>query len=177
MDPVTLDPETTVRNYERWLHLRAGDLLPPTLHRGTALDRDDLVQLGRIAIWRAQKTYDARGALPAYLTMRARGDMLDALRPREKHVVHAEPTTFEAEAEHPALADLAEHLALAYHRGEIAKALDELTPRQREYVQLRFWGDRRGKELTEHFGYDPVGLWRAARDKLSVSLAHLKDAV
>lgn len=65
---------------------------------------------------------------------------------------------------------------LAYHHGEIHAALDRLSPREREYVALRFWGGLNYPELAEHFGYRPTNLWRTARPKLAEALEHLAVA-
>lgn len=74
-------------------------------------------------------------------------------------------------------ADLTDSIALAYHRGEIATALDSLTPAQKKYVVLRFWCGFVTAELKQEFGYDPSALWSArpsgAREKLRRALAHL----
>ena len=64
-------------------------------------------------------------------------------------------------------------IELAYHHGEIAQALDGLTPREREYVFLRFWCGWKLPQMREHFGYEPSALWRKARPKLTLALAHL----
>lgn len=72
---------------------------------------------------------------------------------------------------------IAEGVIMAYHHGEIAQALDSLTPRQREYVELRFWRGMEHPELEAHFGYNPGSLWSAkkggARVRLAKELAHL----
>lgn len=74
-------------------------------------------------------------------------------------------------------ADLVDSVMIAYHRGEIARALDSLTPAQKKYVLLRFWSGMQTGDLTREFGYDPSGLWNnsrsGARVKLREALAHL----
>ena len=172
----TLDPAQALEDYDRWLHARANQMLPPdTFHRGTAIDRSDLVQVGRVALWHAAETFDpSRGAAPAYLTMRAQGAMRDALRAREKHVVN--DLVFDINTDDQASpVDLDELLLTAYHGGDIADAISTLTPRQQEYVRLRFWGGRTSNELTEVFGYDPRGVWAGAKRKLAARLEHLRD--
>lgn len=171
MTPVA--PE--ISDYERWLSARAATMIgPDTIHRGTAMDRADLVQVGRVAMWRAIETFDAeRGAAPSWLTTRAYGSMCDALRARDKHRVYAAWFALN-EHDQSCEQDIEDAVVWAYHRGEIAQALAALTPRQREYVQLRFWNGRSTEELTRHFGYDPRGVWAGARAKLAVSLQHLR---
>lgn len=74
-------------------------------------------------------------------------------------------------------ADLTDSISLAYHRGEITRALDSLTLAQKKYVVLRFWCGYQSTDLTQVFGYDPKGLWdnksSGARVKLREALAHL----
>lgn len=68
-----------------------------------------------------------------------------------------------------------EGIEVAYHAGEIAAALDVLTPAQKKYVVARFWGGRTPAELTALFGYDPSSLWRDAKPKLRIRLAYLRE--
>jgi DNA-directed RNA polymerase specialized sigma24 family protein len=76
---VSIDVDQTLRDYDRWLHRTAYELLPPAFDSADA--HDDLVQEGRIAVWDAVRTYcPDRGALPAWITLRARSKMAAALR-------------------------------------------------------------------------------------------------
>lgn len=163
--------------YESWLHSTANRLTGPDLG-DNAGGRDDLAQVGRIAMWRAFEWHDpAKGSLPAYLTLRAKGAMYNALRPRRKHTMHVRG------AVDPAVLDSRTYEVnwdgigiAAVHGAEFAQAVADLPPRQREFVDLKFnrgysWG-----ELTTHFGYEPSGLWAQAKAKLAVSLAHLEAA-
>lgn len=70
-----------------------------------------------------------------------------------------------------------EGIEVTYHAGEIANALDVLTPAQKKYVVARFWGGRTPAELTALFGYDPSSLWRDAKPKLQSHLAYLRELV
>jgi DNA-directed RNA polymerase specialized sigma24 family protein len=71
------------------------------------------------------------------------------------------------------LPDLLPDIEWAYHQGEIWHALDALSPREKEYVTMRFRQGQPLSELKNHFGYDPSGLWHTARPKLAKELAHL----
>jgi hypothetical protein len=71
-----------------------------------------------------------------------------------------------------------EDAMLAYHDGEIAKAVGTLTPSQRKYVMARFWGGMTDREMVTEgvFSYDAHALWTAkdgARDRLAQELVHL----
>lgn len=72
--------------------------------------------------------------------------------------------------------DLLDNIVAAYHRGEVAQALDVLTPAERKYVVLRFWHGLSGAELTSAFGYNPGALWTTAKKRLLPALAHLVAA-
>ena len=69
-----------------------------------------------------------------------------------------------------------EQVITGYHEGEILLALNSLTPAERKYTVLRFWGGMQTKELTQEFGYDPNSLWKSAKVKLASVLSHLIDA-
>lgn len=71
-------------------------------------------------------------------------------------------------------ADIADSVMWAYHQGEIAQALSNLSLAQRKYVYLRFWRGCQTKELKEAFGYEPHALWtKGAKPKLRRALVHL----
>jgi RNA polymerase sigma factor (sigma-70 family) len=183
-------------DYRSWLLTQAERILGSHGHP----DRDDLVQEGYIAMWRALDTYDeTRGTLAGWLTYRARMRMLECVRQRQwtgkpgvrdgRHKVeHRYVDSLEREVPHRhtvhTLADLVagvEYLdgtELAYHRGEIMAALAALTPAQRRYVEARFWKGMTESEIkAEVFGYDAGSLWRSQKNgaklKLAETLAHL----
>lgn len=180
----TLSPEEILAGYEGWLHHRAHQMIQGTRLRPDAQDHDDLVQHGFIAMWRALETFNRdKGALPAWLTMKATGAMKDQLRAaptRRGAEMSLEPLVVEDDllAELIEYPDLLKGVMDAYHAGEVARALDTLTPKQREYVHLRFWRGFGTKALTEHFGYDPSALWNSskngAKHKLRAALSHLE---
>jgi DNA-directed RNA polymerase specialized sigma subunit len=66
------DVNALIGDYEAWLHKRAWLIGGPNTH-------DDLVQEGRIAMWQALSSFNELGALPAYLTTRANGHMLQCI--------------------------------------------------------------------------------------------------
>lgn len=165
--------------YEAWLHHRAHQMVQATTLLPNGEDHDDLVQRGLVAMWHALESFDPdKGALPAWLTFKAGGAMKDALRVRDKHRVGLPLELLPEDADEILfIPDLLAGVELAYHRGEIAKALAQLTPKQQEYVRLRFWEGAGTQELTAHFGYDPSSLWNSkkngAKYKLQAALSHL----
>lgn len=68
------DINALIGDYEGWLHSRAWLLTGHNTH-------DDLVQEGRIAMWQAVEEFDReKGSLPAWLTFKANGHMLDCIQ-------------------------------------------------------------------------------------------------
>lgn len=144
-----LDPDYVLADYHRWLYRVAKSISFDT-HR-----HDDLVQEGRIAMWRAMATHDpTRGALASWLTTAAETRMRDVAYGKVQPTGHeamrgsrpAEVIT-SIDAVEPdvaerlfGLVDALGEIEIAYHHGEIQAALSTLSPSQREYVFLRFWG-------------------------------------
>lgn len=189
--------------YERWLHATAYRISPPGRNEAY---HDDLVQEGRVAMWRAMAAYDpAQGALPSWLTTAAKMRMADVVRragswlgrparygPQPAAEKVSSPVSLDellaVDGDSDPLmrllsaADVAESLDLAYHHGEIMFALNSLRPDQRRYVVLRFWGGLSDPEMVRagHFSSNPGYLWRdartGARGVLKLRLAHLASA-
>lgn len=190
----------TLADYDAWLHARAHQMLPSTDHR-----HDDLVQEGRIAMWRAHADYDpAKGALPAWLTRHATWHMREVLsrggtwtgrppRPSTSRIpirvrsiesldAHLAPDDGGPadDAAAGTVPDIAERAMAAYHQGEISEAMALLSTAQRRYVRLRFVDGMKTAELKTAFGYDPSALWNSAKNgakyKLRRELSHLEAA-
>lgn len=193
--------DSTLKAYEKWLYKVANG------YTGGDWDRaNDLAQEGRIAMWRALQTWDPdRSALPFWLTNAA------TMRMKDLAFGHGQPTGHEEmrgrrAAEETSLEqitagrdedtidwlkiDALSDVEIAYHHGEIERAMESLTPTQRQYVFLRFWGgidptsrSPQVKGLMEQF---PVlrkrWLWSGssrqvgAKQRLAEALAHLVDA-
>jgi RNA polymerase sigma factor (sigma-70 family) len=180
-------------DYRSWLLTQAERILGGHGHP----DRDDLVQEGYIAMWRALDTYNEdRGSLAGWLTYRARLRMLECMAQRQwtgkpavrdgRHKVeHRYVDSLDREltvgssdqAMAGTLADLMagveylEGTELAYHRGEIMAALAALTPAQRKYVEARFWRGMSESEIkAEVFGYDAGSLWHSQKNGARLKL-------
>lgn len=191
----TRDEESEILDsYTKWLHHTANRLLPQSreyLH-------DDVVQEGRVAMWRALYTHDAsKGSLPSWLTGAAVLRMRDVALGHGKEFGHA-PLRGSREVESVAVEDITtllhgsvslEGVELAYHHGEIMEALSRLSPSQREYVFLRFWGNVDPSSRTPHmkavldqfpvlrkrFLWTGTSRQTGARDRLAKDLAHLVE--
>lgn len=191
--------------YRAWLYRTAYDLLPDD-----SPYVDDLAQEGGIAMWRALGTYDpAKGGLAGWLTTAARQRMRALAWGHDRWIGHEAQRgkqTVESTVSLDAIldpeaggddgvlleaAELLEGVELAYHQGEIAAALDTLSPAQRRYVVGRFWlgldPTSRAPGMKEACALVPEmkrgsSLWlgttgqRGARDRLAEALAHLAAA-
>lgn len=191
-----MDRNAVLADYQRWLHWKAQTLLGPYRAEGGAATKD-LAQEGYIAMWRALDTYDPeKGSLPSWLTgaaelrMRSlfghgrpfgsipqRGTVRveDAASVRSLDSI-AGPAEL-AELEQRVAYWLPEGLALAYHEGDISRAIGELTPEQRVYVTLRFWEGKTDLEIQPHVTSNVRYLWagpKGARAKLRASLRRLE---
>lgn len=165
-----MDEHALLKEYRPWLLKVAAGMTSP--------DRvDDLAQEGYIALWKAIKTWDGKTPLDYWAKFKARGRMIEMVTVRWKTAKEAQYVPADDDWFAQALTVSLDGIELAYHEGEILQALNQLTPREREYVYLRFWRGLQKPQLVGHFGYEPNGLWRTARAKLQVSLAHLGPVV
>lgn len=177
-------------NYRPWLLTVARNMLGEAHHRYI----EDVAQEGWIAIWRAKpENYDCpddyilkqaatRRMWEVYKSILAgeQGAKRGLRREKREHI-HTELTDFLADPDAwTALSVELPAIELAYHYGEIALALAELTPQERRYVYLRFWQGYDGKALNEHFGTlrSAETYWtRGARPKLAQKLSDLRSTV
>ena len=159
---VAVPNSAIIGNYHSWLYKMA------RVYRSfDSNDHDDLVQEGRVAIWKALDTYDpALGALPSWLTTAAKMRMREVVHrgnwtgtlgakghTRESPAIPVEIDEFDRageEFDHDAAMD-------------VRAAVRELSPSVRGAIFRRFW-------LDESV---PTGLWARAKPELRARLAHL----
>lgn len=177
----------TLKGFRPWLYKTAYGLLSPG-----SPEIDDLVQEGYIAMWRAMDTFKAdSGALTSWLTSKAKYRMLEVVHRRnwtgQPPRLHGStpakpPNMLSLDADRgdgvtladilPADEEVMDAVLVAYHHGEIHKAISMLTPRQRKYVFARFWYRMTTAEMkNEIFGYDPSALWNSSRNGAKHKLA------
>ncbi len=155
---------------------------------------EDIAQEGFIEVW---KMLDKGETRQGHILKAARNRMISKLihfrdfkHPEVKnHFVieaHAPVAGEGVGIEKSVWADLeanddVEAVSVAYHAGEVAKALARLTPNQRKYVFMRFYQGMTHAEIAEVFGYNPGCVWsdkrRGAREKLRAELGHLRELV
>ncbi len=172
-----------LRDYLPWLRVVAANLVGRD-----DPDVQDLVQEGYIAMWKALKTFvPGKGELDYWLKFKAVNRMRTLVirsydHPEREPVYLDQPRNEEGGTIADLLEgpDLLDQIDIAYHHGEIAAAIDRLTPAQRRYVIARFWLGLTGNEMRDLgvFNYDPSALWNrkgsGARWKLEQDLAHLR---
>lgn len=177
------DP-AVLADYEKWLHKVANSIAGPSEH-------DDIVQEGRVAMWRALSTHDeSKGALAPWLTRAAEMRMKDVAWGTGQPTGHEALRGSRQVEEGPSLDEQPEEIVqallgyveAAYHDGEIMKIIREcLTPKQQEYVFLRFWGGLEPRAQAPQIRalvleFPVLGQrwhWQRAREVLAERLAHL----
>lgn len=159
---------------------------------------EDLAQEGWIALWQATRTYNEREGvtLDYWLTRNAHDRMRVMIRHWTAQCRDARKTELAGDPWEKIEAYSAEHtseftgkasdviwvemltdlggIETAYHYGEIAHAMAELTDRQREYIYFRYCRGYDAQALTEHFGYPPKTIGQQVRKNLAKSLSHLE---
>lgn len=155
-------------NYEAWLHHTARQM-------DAGYVTEDLVQEGRIAMWRNEQRRGQSNA--GWMTQAARQRMRDVAwngrsqwgseRTGKTHSVVpvASVDEFEGDWWGPSEADFAEAAAMAYHHGELARAIAGLSSTQQEATRVVLCGgimDARQRAA-----------WVDARRKLRILLEHL----
>lgn len=186
-DPPAVSIEQVLPLYRGWLRKVASGLLSPG-HEAL----DDLIQEGACAIWRACRTYDPAVAPLDYWLKRSASQRMLRVVARRDWTGHAKrnpggrpdrPETsldglgpemgIALEVEDVSSAQVLDKALWAYHAGEIARAVDTLTDRERRYVRARFWGGLTGPETDALLHTTSANIWRTARPKLHAQLGHL----
>ncbi|MEO8755780.1 MAG: sigma-70 family RNA polymerase sigma factor [Casimicrobiaceae bacterium] len=125
--------------------------------------------------WREARRFDAqRGAPMAFLMMMCRSRALDALRGRDRALLHEDPASLVDDAEHPCGDDPVDLLTGIEERSALHGALALLAPAQRQMVALAFFRGLTHEEIAAHAAM-PLGTVksqiRRALDALRRSLA------
>lgn len=137
----------------------------------------DLAQEAWIAIWTEldKANREGREVNDSYLKRKGKWTILSIIRaPKMLAEVPVDTDEFHL------VAPVGETPDLARHTSEIHAAIRELTPRQQEYVYLRFWRELAVKTELAALGFGRPIWYRTpdgARARLRARLAHLEDAV
>jgi RNA polymerase sigma factor (sigma-70 family) len=167
--------EDQLKFYYEWARKVAGGICAIS-HDDDAF-RDNLIQEGVIRIWTdAPRFNDTPGSnLDGYLRQRGRWKIHTVVA-REHQRPDRQNVSLLLE-EHDTTLTKVDMPDLGYHHHEIVAALTRLTPRQREYVLLRFWVGltertlRHDLKFSSQLWYKPI---HGARAKLRKALSHLE---
>jgi RNA polymerase sigma factor (sigma-70 family) len=187
---MTLDEQQELLlSWRPWLRKVAQRMTVRLTRSGHGDRSEDLAQEGWIALWQATKTYDGRDGVPFdYWLQRCAHDRMRVVlrlwmaKCRDVNITELGGNPWEQISNWSELSSENAWVSLltnlgdvefAYHHGEIAQAMACLTPRQREYVYLRYCRGYTSPELTAHFGYPPKTLGVRARECLAAKLPHL----
>ncbi|HLX33124.1 MAG TPA: sigma-70 family RNA polymerase sigma factor [Gaiellaceae bacterium] len=134
--------------YARYVRPVFGLALRRLHDRGHA---EDAVQEAFAAIWRSASSYrPERGAAGGWLYTVARNAIVDRLRRAGPATDHELP---ELQSSEPGPPDRADE---AYTSWRVHRALEELQPREREVIELAYWGEMSQSEVAEFLGL-PLG--------------------
>jgi RNA polymerase sigma factor (sigma-70 family) len=152
-------------------------------------DYDDALQEARITLWTvisrnpdvsaaylhrsaARRIDECRDRQTWTGHTRTHGQPTDPLRQRDKESLDDPERSIEATAP-----DVLDAILLAYHEGEIVRALNLLPAKHREYIVLRFWGGLTHTEIAARQGLSKQHvqrIWQTQiRPRLAQTLAHL----
>lgn len=166
---------TSVERYEGWLRVVAqgfGD------SSNAGWETQDLIQEGRVAMWRQEKSLGREHA--GFMTQRAAGRMgevasggsalgsgVQGRSGRSLRNVGVLDEVSEKSVVEGTVEDIAERAMWAYHSGQIWAEVESLPPKQREAVRVFL----RDGAMTP----SQQTLWIVARKKLRVALERLWD--
>ena len=150
---INVDTDALVRKYEALIHSVISKKLP------TYLGDEDLIQVGRIALWRCAKRYDPdKGKFSTYAYKAIYHSMLKELSKRKSEVSLNTPIDDGDETEfQDTIADLRQSLDGAELKFELEDFYKTLTPRRQEVLKLKAKGQTR-REIAQALGvsYDLV---------------------
>lgn len=150
---INVDTDALVRKYEPLIHSVIAKKLP------AYLGDEDLVQTGRIALWRSAKRYDPdKGKFSTYAYKAIYHQMLKELSKRKTEVSLNAPAVGEEDCElQDLIPDLREGLEGTELRFELEDFYATLTPRRQNVMHRKAKGETR-KEIAKALGvsYDLI---------------------
>ena len=161
------DPQALAELYDRYGRLAYSLILRVVRDVGVA---EDLVQETFLRIWNRVQGFDAKkGAVGPWLMAVARNRAIDYLRSttgRARNSLELETT------EHPALySDMEKDLLLSDKARRVKAALEKLSPRQREVIELAYYEGLSQTEMAERLG-QPLG---TVKTWVRTALKNLRD--
>ena len=161
------DPQALAELYDRYGRLAYSLILRVVRDVGVA---EDLVQETFLRIWNRVQGFDAeKGAVGPWLMAVARNRAIDYLRSttgRARNSLELETT------EHPALyTDMERDLLFSDKARRVKAALEKLSPRQREVIELAYYEGLSQTEMAERLG-QPLG---TVKTWVRTALKNLRD--
>jgi len=161
------DPQALAELYDRYGRLAYSLILRVVRDVGVA---EDLVQETFLRIWNRVQGFDAeKGSVGPWLMAVARNRAIDYLRSttgRARNSLELETT------EHPALyTDMERDLLFSDKARRVKAALEKLSPRQREVIELAYYEGLSQTEMAERLG-QPLG---TVKTWVRTALKNLRD--
>ena len=129
----------------------------------------DVVQEVFVALWRDASRFDpAKGSVAPWLFSLARHKAIDLVR-REANIQHGPPTWTSSSTRRTMIVD--HETWLNFRRERVREAIEELTPAQREALELAFFQGLTHVEVSDRLGI-PLG---TAKTRIRSALLRLRD--
>ncbi|MCA9730216.1 MAG: sigma-70 family RNA polymerase sigma factor, partial [Candidatus Eisenbacteria bacterium] len=123
----------------------------------TASDAEDVLQETWVQAWHRRDDFDpSRGTFVCWLLSIARSRAIDRLRRRATRDRATERVEHENPEPSPVDDQPARAVELADLRARVTRALEELDPRQRQALELAYWGGLSHSMISRELG-EPLG--------------------
>lgn len=167
------DEEAFARLYDRFSPGLYSMVLKMT---GDEAEAQDVLQDAFSHIWRKAMTFDPRrSAAFTWAVMVTRNKCIDRLRVRQRFARIAEKAAVEEEND-PKVDDASTGLAeLNEDRGRVRAALDQVTPDQRQAIELAFFNDFTHEEIAARLS-TPLGTVKARIRRGLLKLREILEA-
>jgi RNA polymerase sigma-70 factor, ECF subfamily len=167
------DEEAFARLYDRFSPGLYSMVLKMT---GDEAEAQDVLQDAFSHIWRKAMTFDPRrSAAFTWAVMVTRNKCIDRLRVRQRFARIAEKAAVEEQSD-PKIDEVSTVLAeLNEERGRVRAALDQVTPDQRQAIELAFFNDFTHEEIAARLS-TPLGTVKARIRRGLLKLREILEA-
>jgi RNA polymerase sigma-70 factor (ECF subfamily) len=145
---------------------------------GERSDAEEIVLDAFAQAWRdASRFRSERGSVIAWLTMMCRSRALDLVRARGRRLRLVDAASASEPGATPGMGDAGPlpsgDLERIERRAEVARALRELSPPQREVIELAYYDGLSHSEIAERLG-EPLG---TVKTRVRLAMQKLRDAL
>lgn len=162
------------------LYDRYGAVLYAVTYRivGQRADVEEVVMEAFTQIWRDATRFEAgRGSVVAWLTMICRSRALDHVRSRSRREKLNTSAAGESGSQVPAMGSLAKDPGFQVEQSErerrVAQALEQLSPGQREAIELAYFEGLSQSEIAERLN-EPLG---TVKTRMRLGMMKLREAL